>query len=221
MLKDWKELFEKVSEKPYSRSLNSFLDREYETKTIYPPRDMMFQAFKFTSPKNVKVVIIGQDPYHNPGEAMGLSFSVPRGIDIPPSLRNIYKEIEADQKIKMNFDNGDLTPWAEQGCLLLNAYLSVEANKPLSHALKEYGLFMEDVLSYLDSLNQPMVFMLWGGFARKFKTYVKNPKHLVLEAAHPSPLSANRGGWFGNHLFTKCNDFLIENGYEPIDWKID
>ncbi len=221
MLKDWKELFEKVSEKPYSRSLNSFLDREYETKTIYPPRDMMFQAFKFTSPKNVKVVIIGQDPYHNPGEAMGLSFSVPRGIDIPPSLRNIYKEIEADQKIKMNFDNGDLTPWAEQGCLLLNAYLSVEANKPLSHVLKEYGLFMEDVLSYLDSLNQPMVFMLWGGFARKFKTYVKNPKHLVLEAAHPSPLSANRGGWFGNHLFTKCNDFLIENGYEPIDWKID
>lgn len=181
----------------------------------------MFQAFKFTSPKDVKVVIIGQDPYHNPGEAMGLSFSVPRGIDIPPSLRNIYKEIEADQKIKMNFDNGDLTPWAEQGCLLLNAYLSVEANKPLSHALKEYVLFMEDVLSYLDSLEQPMVFMLWGGFARKFKTYVKNPKHLVLEAAHPSPLSANRGGWFGNHLFTKCNDFLIENGYEPIDWKID
>lgn len=221
MLKDWKDLFEKVSEKPYSRSLNSFLDREYETKTIYPPRDMMFQAFKFTSPKDVKVVIIGQDPYHNPGEAMGLSFSVPRGIDIPPSLRNIYKEIEADQKIKMNFDNGDLTPWAEQGCLLLNAYLSVEANKPLSHALKEYVLFMEDVLSYLDSLEQPMVFMLWGGFARKFKTYVKNPKHLVLEAAHPSPLSANRGGWFGNHLFTKCNDFLIENGYEPIDWKID
>ena len=221
MLKDWKDLFEKVSEKPYSRSLNSFLDREYETKTIYPPRDMMFQAFKFTSPKDVKVVIIGQDPYHNPGEAMGLSFSVPRGIDIPPSLRNIYKEIEADQKIKMNFDNGDLTPWAEQGCLLLNAYLSVEANKPLSHALKEYVLFMEDVLSYLDSLDQPMVFMLWGGFARKFKTYVKNPKHLVLEAAHPSPLSANRGGWFGNHLFTKCNDFLIENGYEPIDWKID
>ena len=214
-------MFEKVSEKPYSRSLNSFLDREYETKTIYPPRDMMFQAFKFTSPKDVKVVIIGQDPYHNPGEAMGLSFSVPRGIDIPPSLRNIYKEIEADQKIKMNFDNGDLTPWAEQGCLLLNAYLSVEANKPLSHALKEYVLFMEDVLSYLDSLEQPMVFMLWGGFARKFKTYVKNPKHLVLEAAHPSPLSANRGGWFGNHLFTKCNDFLIENGYEPIDWKID
>ena len=221
MLKDWKDLFEKVSEKPYSHSLNSFLDREYETKTIYPPRDMMFQAFKFTSPKDVKVVIIGQDPYHNPGEAMGLSFSVPRGIDIPPSLRNIYKEIEADQKIKMNFDNGDLTPWAEQGCLLLNAYLSVEANKPLSHALKEYVLFMEDVLSYLDSLEQPMVFMLWGGFARKFKTYVKNPKHLVLEAAHPSPLSANRGGWFGNHLFTKCNDFLIENGYEPIDWKID
>ena len=214
-------MFEKVSEKPYSHSLNSFLDREYETKTIYPPRDMMFQAFKFTSPKDVKVVIIGQDPYHNPGEAMGLSFSVPRGIDIPPSLRNIYKEIEADQKIKMNFDNGDLTPWAEQGCLLLNAYLSVEANKPLSHALKEYVLFMEDVLSYLDSLEQPMVFMLWGGFARKFKTYVKNPKHLVLEAAHPSPLSANRGGWFGNHLFTKCNDFLIENGYEPIDWKID
>ncbi len=221
MIKDWKELFEKVSEQSYSSTLNSFLDKEYENKTIYPPRDMMFQAFKFTSPKKVKVVIIGQDPYHNPGEAMGLSFSVPRGIDIPPSLRNIYKEIEADQKIKMNFENGDLTPWAEQGCLLLNAYLSVEAGKPLSHALKEYTLFMEDVLRYLDSLDQPMAFMLWGGFAKKFKPFVKNPKHIVLEAAHPSPLSANRGGWFGNKLFTKCNDFLIENGYEPIDWKID
>lgn len=221
MIKDWKELFEKASEQSYSSTLNSFLDKEYESKTIYPPRDMMFQAFKFTSPKNVKVVIIGQDPYHNPGEAMGLSFSVPRGIDIPPSLRNIYKEIEADQKIKMNFENGDLTPWAEQGCLLLNTYLSVEAGKPLSHALKEYTLFMEDVLKYLDSLDQPMVFMLWGGFAKKFKSFVKNPKHIVLEAAHPSPLSANRGGWFGNKLFTKCNDFLIENGYEPIDWKID
>ena len=221
MLKDWKELFEKVSETDYSKSLNTFLNKEYQTKTIYPPRDMMFQAFKLTSPKNLKVVIIGQDPYHNPGEAMGLSFSVPRGMPIPPSLKNIYKEIEDDQKIKMNFRNGDLTPWVEQGCLMLNAYLSVEAGKPLSHARNEYSFFMADVLDYIDTLNQPIVFMLWGGFAKRLKGYVKNPKHIVLEANHPSPLAANRGGWFGNKLFTKCNDFLIENCSEPIDWHIE
>ncbi len=123
VIKDWKKLFDKVAGEEYSASLHRFLDAEYEAHVIYPPRDMMFQAFKFTNPSTLKVVVIGQDPYHNPGEAMGMSFSVPRGIDIPPSLINIYKEIEKDIGCKMNFDNGDLTPWAEQGVLLLNAYL--------------------------------------------------------------------------------------------------
>ena len=143
VIKDWKKLFDKVAGEEYSASLHRFLDAEYEAHVIYPPRDMMFQAFKFTNPSTLKVVVIGQDPYHNPGEAMGMSFSVPRGIDIPPSLINIYKEIEKDIGCKMNFDNGDLTPWAEQGVLLLNAYLSVRAGIPLSHVRPEYDKFMD------------------------------------------------------------------------------
>ena len=168
VIKDWKKLFDKVAGEEYSASLHRFLDAEYEAHVIYPPRDMMFQAFKFTNPSTLKVVVIGQDPYHNPGEAMGMSFSVPRGIDIPPSLINIYKEIEKDIGCKMNFDNGDLTPWAEQGVLLLNAYLSVRAGIPLSHVRPEYDKFMDDVLKYVESLDQPIVYMLWGGFAKKY-----------------------------------------------------
>lgn len=220
MLKDWKTLFDDVSQKEYSKTLHAFLDTEYQEQIVYPPRDMMFQAFKFTSPSNIKVVIIGQDPYHNPGEAMGMSFSVPRGIDIPPSLINIYKEINRDLGLSMNFENGDLTPWAEQGVLLLNAYLTVRANTPLSHKRPEYDAFIDDVLAYIETLDQPIVYMLWGGFAKKYASKVKNPKHLVLQSAHPSPLAANRGGWFGNHLFSKCNGYLSKNDVEAIDWQI-
>ncbi|MCQ2912001.1 MAG: uracil-DNA glycosylase [Bacilli bacterium] len=220
MLKDWKTLFDDVSQKEYSKTLRAFLDTEYQEQIVYPPRDMMFQAFKFTSPSNIKVVIIGQDPYHNPGEAMGMSFSVPRGIDVPPSLINIYKEINRDLGLSMNFENGDLTPWAEQGVLLLNAYLTVRANTPLSHKRPEYDAFIDDVLAYIETLDQPIVYMLWGGFAKKYASKVKNPKHLVLQSAHPSPLAANRGGWFGNHLFSKCNDYLSKNDVEAIDWQI-
>ena len=220
MLKDWKELFDRVKAAPYSKTLNAFLDHEYQTKTIYPPRDMMFQAFRFTSPKTLKAVIIGQDPYHNPAEAMGMSFSVPIGIDPPPSLINIYKEIEADTGTKMDFERGDLTPWAEQGVLLLNAYLSVEAGKPLSHKRPEYEAFMKDTMEYIDTLPQPIVFFLWGSFARKYKFAIHHPNRLILESVHPSPLSANRGGWFGNHHFSRCNAFLVDNGSSPIDWRI-
>lgn len=220
MFKDWKDLFQQVEKKPYSKTLKAFLDEEYRTKTIYPPRDMMFQAFRFTSPFTLKAVIIGQDPYHNPAEAMGMSFSVPIGIDPPPSLINIYKEIEADTGAKMDYERGDLTPWAEQGVLLLNAYLSVVAGKPLSHKRPEYDEFMDDVLSYIDNLPQPIVFFLWGSFARRYRFKVTNPNRLVLESVHPSPLSANRGGWFGNHHFSRCNAFLVENGSQPINWKI-
>lgn len=220
MLKDWDALFEAYKKTSDAATLRAFLDGEYAEKTIYPPRDMVFQAFRLTASKDLKVVIIGQDPYHNPGEAMGLSFSVPRGLDLPPSLINIYKEIEKDLGIKMDFENGDLTPWATQGVLLLNAYLTVVAHKPLSHKRKEYDSFLRMTLEYIDTLDQPIVFMLWGGFARGYAPYVKNPKHIVLEAVHPSPLSANRGGWFGKKLFSKCNDYLFENGVAPIDWKI-
>lgn len=220
MLSDWKDFFDSIKDKPYAKSLHVFLDKEYENFTIYPPRDMLFQAFKLTNPDSLKVVIIGQDPYSNPGQAMGLSFSVPRGLDLPPSLRNIYKEIEKDIGISMNFENGDLTPWALQGALLLNAYLSVRAGKPLSHKCKEYDSFMAAVLSYLDTIPHPMVFMLWGNFAKRYATFVHNPKHLILKASHPSPLALSHGGWFGMHLFSKANDFLIENGLDPMNWKI-
>lgn len=220
MLKDWKPLFDEVKEKEYSKTLHAFLDDEYAHHTVYPPRDMVYQAFKLTSPQDLKVVIIGQDPYHNPGQAMGLSFSVPRGVNPPPSLINVYKEIESDLGIRMDFRNGDLTPWARQGVLLLNAYLTVRAGEPLSHARDEYKYFIGDVMRYLDNLDQPMVFMLWGGFAKQYIHDIHNPKHLILTAVHPSPMAANNGGWFGRHLFSQCDDFLIENGVKPIDWKI-
>ena len=220
MIQDWKELFEKIHSEEYAKSLKRFLDAEYQQNVIYPPRDMVFQAFKLTSPKDLKVVIIGQDPYHNPGQAMGMSFSVPRGMPLPPSLINIYKEIEQDVHVPMNFENGDLTPWAEQGVLLLNAYLTVRAGVPLSHKRPEYDRFISDVLNYIESLDQPIVYMLWGGFAKKYESKVKNPKHLVLKAAHPSPLSANQGGWFGKHLFSQCNQYLSENELKEIDWQI-
>jgi len=220
MIADWKDLFDAVKAKSYSATLHSFLQDEYQHYTIYPPRDMVYQAFKLTAPKQLKVVIIGQDPYHNPGQAMGLSFSVPRGIDPPPSLINVYKEIQDDLKIKMDFNNGDLTPWAEQGILLLNAYLTVRAGVPLSHARPEYDAFINDVMTYLDTLDQPMVFMLWGRFAKQYLPLIRHAKHIALCASHPSPMAANQGGWFGKHLFSQCNNFLVENGLTPIDWQI-
>lgn len=221
MMNEWKDLFERVKEEPYSASLHAFLEDEYASHTIYPPRDLVFQAFRLTSPKDLKVVIIGQDPYHNPGQAMGLSFSVPQGIEPPPSLINIYKEIENDLGIKMNRNNGDLTPWARQGVLLLNAYLTVRAGQPLSHNRVEYEKFIKDVMVYLDELDQPIVFMLWGSFAKRYIPFIHNPKHAYLTAVHPSPLSANRGGWFNRHLFSECNAILEKGGVSPIDWKIE
>jgi len=220
MLSDWKILFESIKSKEYAKTLKAFLDEEYQKETIYPPRDMVYQAFKLTKPADLKVVIIGQDPYHNSGQAMGLSFSVPRGIEPPPSLINIYKEIENDCGVKMNFANGDLTPWAEQGVLLLNAYLTVRAGQPLSHRRAEYDTFINDVMVYLDHLDQPLVFMLWGGFAKQYIPLVTNSKHIVLKAVHPSPMAANQGGWFGQHLFSQCNSFLNKNGINSIDWQI-
>ncbi len=219
MLRDWETLFKRVKNRPYSRSLHEFLEKEYQNEIVYPPRSMIFQAFKYTNPSTLKAVIIGQDPYHNPGEAMGLSFSVPNGTTIPPSLQNIYQEIENDLNLHLNKEKGDLSIWARQGVLLLNAYLTVRAHQPLSHAKEEYRLFLEDVLRYLEEQKQPLVYFLWGSFARSYKKFIYNPKHLVLESVHPSPLSANRGGWFNQHQFSRCNQFLLEHDVSPIDWR--
>lgn len=218
MDKSWEPFFKSIEEKDYYRSLMTFLDDEYSHKTIYPPRELLFNAFELTSVKNIKVVILGQDPYHNPNQAMGLSFSVPNGEALPPSLQNIFKEIENDLKIKMT-KNGDLSYLAKQGVFLVNAYLTVEAHKPLSHKRNEYDLLMKDLFEYLNNLNQPIVFMLWGGFAKKYRRYLNNPNHLILESNHPSPLSANRGGWFNLHQFSTCNAYLIKHNVSPIDWR--
>lgn len=217
-MKSWKPFFDEVAKKDYSKSLHEFLNYEYSHQTIYPPRQLMFNAFELTEVENIKVVIIGQDPYHQPGQAMGLSFSVPSGVKPPPSLVNIFKEIESDLGIKMRND-GDLTYLAKQGVLLINAYLSVREGQPLSHHREEYDLFMVDLMKYLDNLNQPIVFMMWGNFAQKFTKYVANPEHIILKSVHPSPLGANHGGWFGLKQFSRCNEYLVSKGVKPIDWK--
>ena len=218
MSSSWKDFFEKEKEKAYFKKLEEFLDNEYKNKVIYPPRDLVFNAFSLCPLDKIKVVIIGQDPYHEPNQAMGLSFSVPSTCKVPPSLKNIYKEIEVDcNEIFFNKD-GDLTYLANQGVLLLNSILTVEQGKPLSHNIKEYEELYHNILKELDELDYPFVFLLWGGNAKKQSVYLKNPKHLVLCANHPSPLSANRGGFFGCKHFSKANQFLIQNGIEPIIW---
>ena len=216
---NWTTFFKEVKEKEYSKSLKKFLDEEYSNNVCYPPRNLIFTAFDKTPLENVKIVIIGQDPYHEPGQAMGMSFSVPKNVSLPPSLVNIYKEIENEFGYKMDFSNGDLTYLANQGVLLLNAILSVRAHIALSHNIKEYQLFLNDVLTKLNQLDQPIVFMLWGNSSRKLKYLLTNKKHLVLESVHPSPLSANRGGWFNNNHFRLANDYLSKNGATPINWK--
>jgi len=211
------EIFETIKSKDYSLKLKTFLDNEYSNYVIYPPRELMFNAFNLLSPQDLKVVIIGQDPYHEPHQAMGLSFSVPEGVEIPPSLINIYKEIEKEFNIKMK-QSGDLTYLAKQGCLLLNSVLSVRAHQALSHNIKEYKLFMSDILDYIDTLEQPIVFMLWGNNAKQYSYFIHNKNRLVLTSVHPSPLSANRGGWFGNNHFKLCNEYLRKNNIKEINW---
>lgn len=217
-MNSWKQFFEEVSKQDYSKTLHAFLNEEYATRTIYPPRKLMFNAFELTDIKDLKVVIIGQDPYHEPNQAMGLSFSVPSGVKLPPSLVNIYKEIESDLGIKMRND-GDLTYLAKQGVLLINAYLSVRAGQPLSHHRQEYDLFMIDLMKFIDKIDQPIVFMLWGGFAKKYEKFVANPERLILKSVHPSPLGANHGGWFGLKQFSRCNAYLTAHNVKPIDWQ--
>jgi len=213
---NFKELFKEEKNKDYFIQLKDFIDKEYETKTIYPPKDMVFNAFKYNDINNIKVVIIGQDPYYNPNQAHGLCFSVQHGVAEPKSLINIYKELYNDLLVNPPMD-GNLEGWAKQGVFLLNTILTVEKGKPLSHKNKGWEIFTTRVIEELNKDDNPKVFVLWGGEARKLKSMITNENHLIIESAHPSPLSAYNG-FFGSKPFSRINNFLIKNGLNTIDW---
>ena len=213
---DWQELFDTEIQKEYLNKINYFLAREYKTKKIYPPKEKIFNAFLTTSLKDTKVVILGQDPYHQPGQAQGSAFSVAPNVKIPPSLVNIHKEIEDEYHVKLH-RNGDLTDWAKQGVLLLNPILTVEDSKPLSHQNIGWQNFTDAAIQRINEKEDAVVFLLWGSKAGAVRRFLNNPNHLVLTSSHPSPLSAYRG-FFGNGHFKKCNEFLVAHGKEPIHW---
>lgn len=198
----------------YFAQINHFMDEAYRRGTVYPPRDKVFAAIQKTPLEQVRVVILGQDPYHGPGQAQGLSFSVPDDIPAPPSLQNILKELADDAGVKASHD---LTSWAEQGVLLLNACLTVPAGQANGHAGQIWESFTDAIIRVVNEQSHPVVFILWGAYARKKKALVTNPQHLILESAHPSPLSAYRG-FFGSKPFSQTNDFLTQTGQAPIDW---
>ena len=215
MHESWKEFLNSEFSKPYFKELSKFLHEEYEKKTIFPKKELVFRAFA-TDLNDVKVVILGQDPYHTPGAAEGLAFSVPNSQPIPPSLINIYKEIDSDIGHHTN-PTGHLRNWQQQGVLLLNTVLTVEAHKAGSHRGKGWETFTTEVIKYLSDTRPHLVFLLWGRDARNKKALIDTKKHLVLEAPHPSPLSAY-SGFFGCKHFSKCNEFLTKNGETPIEW---
>ncbi|MBQ4306596.1 MAG: uracil-DNA glycosylase [Bacteroidales bacterium] len=216
--KSWKEALAGEFEKPYFSTLVGTLHAEKDAgRKIYPPGSLIFRAFDLTPVDKVKVVILGQDPYHNPGQAMGLSFSVPDGVPAPPSLVNIFKEIENDLGIKMS-GRPNLENWARQGVLLLNAILTVRAGEAASHSRLGWQEFTDAVISYISSHCKNVTFMLWGNFARSKSSLIDHSRHLVLEAAHPSPLA--RGAFFGCRHFSKANAYLVSNGKTPIDWQL-
>lgn len=215
---DWDEVLEGEFEKEYYLKLREFLKQEYFTRRIFPDMYDIFNAFRYTPYKDVKAVIIGQDPYHGEGQAHGLCFSVREGIEKPPSLKNIFKELKEDTGFTEP-GNGTLTKWAEDGVLLLNAVLTVREGQANSHQGKGWEIFTDTVISHLNKREKPMVFILWGRNARNKKTLITNPAHMILEAAHPSPLSAYNG-FFGCHHFSKTNEFLKANGIEEINWQI-
>lgn len=204
--------------KPYYKELFDFVENEYNTKTIYPPKDKIMNATALTPLDTVKCVILGQDPYHEPNQAMGLAFSVNKNVAIPRSLQNIYKELHDELGCYIP-NNGDLTYWAEQGVLLLNSVLTVQAGKAASHSNHGWEQYTDSILSIVNKQNRPIVYMLWGNFAKSKKPLLTNPNHLILESTHPSPFSAGYG-FFGCGHFKKCNDFLVKNNLSPIDWQI-
>lgn len=213
----WKRHLAVEFEKPYFVQLTQWVRQEYATNTCYPPGSLIFNAFNLCPFDKVKVVIIGQDPYHEPGQAHGLSFSVQDGIAYPPSLQNIFKEISDDLGVPMP-KSGNLTRWAQQGVLLLNASLTVRAHQANSHSRLGWQTFTDAAIRALAAERQHLVYMLWGGYARSKAYMIPRDSNLVLESVHPSPLSANRGGWFGQHQFSRCNEYLKQNGQDPIAW---
>lgn len=213
----WAERLGNEFAQPYFSQLTDFVRHEYATTTCYPPGRLIFNAFNLCPFDSVKVVIIGQDPYHEAGQAMGLSFSVPDGVAMPPSLQNIFKEIQDDLGVGVP-QSGNLTRWAEQGVLLLNATLTVRAHQAGSHQRHGWERFTDAAISRLSEGRDHLVFILWGGYARSKASLIDRSRHLVLESVHPSPLSANRGGWFGNHHFSRCNEYLAGHGMDPINW---
>ena len=216
---DWLPVLEPEFRKPYYRELYQFVKQEYETAQVFPPAEDIFNAFHLTPLNKVKVVILGQDPYHNDGQAHGLCFSVRPGVDIPPSLVNIYQELHDDLGCKIP-NNGYLVKWAQQGVLMLNTVLTVHAHMANSHRGKGWEEFTDAAIQALNKQDRPIVFILWGRPAQMKRSMLNNPKHLILEAPHPSPLSAYRG-FFGSRPFSKTNDFLAANGQAPIDWQIE
>lgn len=213
----WAERLGNEFAQPYFSQLTDFVRHEYATTTCYPPGRLIFNAFNLCPFDSVKVVIIGQDPYHEAGQAMGLSFSVPDGVAMPPSLQNIFKEIQGDLGVGVP-QSGNLTRWAEQGVLLLNATLTVRAHQAGSHQRHGWERFTDAAISRLSEGRDHLVFILWGGYARSKASLIDRSRHLVLESVHPSPISANRGGWFGNHHFSRCNEYLAGHGMGPINW---
>lgn len=216
---DWLPALGGEFRKPYYKTLYEFVRQEYNTTQVFPPSDDIFNAFHLTPLNQVKVVIIGQDPYHEPGQAHGLCFSVKPGVDIPPSLVNIYKELQDDYGCYIP-NNGYLVKWAEQGVLLLNTVLTVRAHRANSHQGQGWEEFTNAAIRALNTQDRPIVFILWGKPAQTKKSMLSNPHHLILEAPHPSPLSAYRG-FFGSRPFSKTNEFLQSKGVDPIDWQIE
>lgn len=213
----WREHLAHEFEQPYFERLTDFVRQEYRTGVCYPPAPLVFNAFNLCPFQRVKVVIIGQDPYHEPGQAHGLSFSVNEGVPFPPSLQNIFKEINNDLGTPIP-TSGDLTRWARQGVLLLNATLTVRAHQAASHQRHGWEEFTDAAIRALSAHRDHLVFILWGGYARSKASLIDSTRHLILQSVHPSPLSANRGGWFGNHHFSRCNEYLRSHGIEEIKW---
>lgn len=213
---EWKILLQSELKKPYFTTLTQFVIEEYASKTCYPERNKIFEAFRLCPFGKVKVVLLGQDPYHRPGQAQGLSFSVPEGMKLPPSLRNIFKEVMADTGCEMP-KNGDLTRWAKQGVLLLNTVLTVENGKAGAHAKHGWEIFTDEVINVVSKEKNHVVFILWGNYAQRKADLIDEGKHLILQSVHPSPLSVYHG-FFGNNHFSRANDFLMTYGKTPIQW---
>ena len=214
----WDKVLKEMFDSKEYQAFFQKIEKEYQNKIIYPKKENIYNALKLTSYENVKVVIVGQDPYHGENEAHGLSFSVQKGIKLPPSLKNIYKEILNDLNI-VEPNCGDLTSWAKEGVLLLNSVLTVEKDKPASHAKIGWSKYTDYIIQKINEKENPVVFILWGNFAKTKRELITNPKHLIITSAHPSPFSA-RNGFFGSKPFSKTNEFLKENNIKPINWQL-